>query len=98
MFGHQTPLSGEHSRLNGCPVSLDHYKRLQELQKQLQEQQQQLQVALSASYSSPDAKAASVIGLQGQIAVTLGALQQISAEIAKQAVAGSTGSMVNITA
>lgn len=73
-------------------------KRLQELQKQLQEQQQQLQVALSASYSSPDAKAASVIGLQGQIAVTLGALQQISAEIAKQAVAGSTGSMVNITA
>ncbi|MCI3946864.1 hypothetical protein K0038_03940 [Pseudomonas syringae] len=27
MFGHQTPLSGEHSRLNGCPVSLDHYTR-----------------------------------------------------------------------
>ncbi|WP_232254011.1 hypothetical protein, partial [Pseudomonas glycinae] len=25
LFGHQTPLSGEHSRLNGCPVSLDHY-------------------------------------------------------------------------
>jgi len=25
VFEHQTPLSGEHSRLNGCPVSLDHY-------------------------------------------------------------------------
>ncbi|MBK3440173.1 nuclear transport factor 2 family protein [Pseudomonas proteolytica] len=25
MFGHLTPRSGEHSRLNGCPVSLDHY-------------------------------------------------------------------------
>jgi hypothetical protein len=25
LFGHQTPRSGEHSRLNGCPVSLDHY-------------------------------------------------------------------------
>ena len=25
LLGHQTPLSGEHSRLNGCPVSLDHY-------------------------------------------------------------------------
>jgi len=24
MLGHQTPLSGEHFRLNGCPVSLDH--------------------------------------------------------------------------
>ncbi|WP_235592922.1 hypothetical protein, partial [Pseudomonas syringae] len=23
---HQTPLCGEHSRLNGCPVSLDHYR------------------------------------------------------------------------
>ncbi|WP_224787174.1 hypothetical protein, partial [Pseudomonas fluorescens] len=26
LLGHQTPLSGEHSRLNGCPVSLDHYR------------------------------------------------------------------------
>ena len=26
LFGHLTPRSGEHSRLNGCPVSLDHYK------------------------------------------------------------------------
>jgi len=25
LLGHQTPLCGEHSRLNGCPVSLDHY-------------------------------------------------------------------------
>ncbi|WP_339495358.1 hypothetical protein, partial [Pseudomonas sp. EA_35y_Pfl1_P108] len=25
LFGHLTPRSGEHSRLNGCPVSLDHY-------------------------------------------------------------------------
>ncbi len=25
LFGHQIPLSGEHPRLNGCPVSLDHY-------------------------------------------------------------------------
>ncbi|WP_447902985.1 hypothetical protein [Pseudomonas serbica] len=28
MFGHLTPRSGEHSHLNGCPVSLDHYKAL----------------------------------------------------------------------
>ncbi|WP_205894160.1 hypothetical protein, partial [Pseudomonas gregormendelii] len=27
LFGHLTPRSGEHSRLNGCPVSLDHYIR-----------------------------------------------------------------------
>ncbi|WP_241806976.1 IS66 family transposase, partial [Pseudomonas putida] len=25
LLGHQTPLCGEHSRLNGCPESLDHY-------------------------------------------------------------------------
>ena len=25
LFGHLTPRSGEHSRLNGCLVSLDHY-------------------------------------------------------------------------
>jgi len=25
LLGHLTPRSGEHSRLNGCPVSLDHY-------------------------------------------------------------------------
>ena len=25
LLGHQTPLCGEHCRLNGCPVSLDHY-------------------------------------------------------------------------
>lgn len=25
LFGHLTSRSGEHSRLNGCPVSLDHY-------------------------------------------------------------------------
>lgn len=25
LFGHQTPLCREHSRLNGCPESLDHY-------------------------------------------------------------------------
>ncbi|WP_321838372.1 hypothetical protein, partial [Pseudomonas kulmbachensis] len=25
LFGHLTPRYGEHSRLNGCPVSLDHY-------------------------------------------------------------------------
>ncbi|WP_218193684.1 hypothetical protein, partial [Pseudomonas gelidaquae] len=27
LFGHETPRSGEHSRLNGCPVSLDHYTK-----------------------------------------------------------------------
>ncbi|WP_228390295.1 hypothetical protein, partial [Pseudomonas helleri] len=26
LLGHQTPLWGEHSRLNECPVSLDHYR------------------------------------------------------------------------
>lgn len=25
LLGHQTPLYGEQSRLNGCPESLDHY-------------------------------------------------------------------------
>ena len=25
LLGHQTPLYGEHSRLNGCPEALDHY-------------------------------------------------------------------------
>ena len=25
LLGHQTPRCGEHSRLNGCPYSLDHY-------------------------------------------------------------------------
>ncbi|MNH31525.1 hypothetical protein D3C79_919010 [compost metagenome] len=25
LLGHQTPLYGEHFRLNGCPESLDHY-------------------------------------------------------------------------
>ncbi|MEE8874995.1 hypothetical protein, partial [Pseudomonas helleri] len=28
LLGHQTPLWGEHSRLNECPVSLDHYTLL----------------------------------------------------------------------
>ncbi|MEX5607927.1 hypothetical protein ABFV58_07800 [Pseudomonas protegens] len=28
LLGHQTPLSGEHSRLNGYPVSLGHYKTI----------------------------------------------------------------------
>ncbi|WP_205420457.1 hypothetical protein, partial [Pseudomonas coronafaciens] len=30
LLGHQTPLCGEHSRLNGCPESLDHYTVLVE--------------------------------------------------------------------
>ena len=29
LFSHLTPRYGEHSRLNGCPVSLDHYTPLQ---------------------------------------------------------------------
>ncbi|WP_321838381.1 hypothetical protein, partial [Pseudomonas kulmbachensis] len=29
LFGHLTPRYGEHSRLNGCPVSLDHYNQCQ---------------------------------------------------------------------
>ena len=34
LFGHLTPRSGEHSRLNGCPVSLDHYKQAVKLAQQ----------------------------------------------------------------
>ncbi|MEN5301062.1 hypothetical protein ABE528_02765, partial [Pseudomonas sp. TWI628] len=26
LLGHRTPLCGEHSRLNGCPGLVDHYK------------------------------------------------------------------------
>src|SRR5690606_16228486 len=26
LSSHRTPLNGEHCRLSGCPVSLDHYK------------------------------------------------------------------------
>ncbi|WP_223188160.1 hypothetical protein, partial [Pseudomonas lundensis] len=29
LLGHLTPRYGEHSRLNECPVSLDHYTRSQ---------------------------------------------------------------------
>lgn len=28
LLGHQPPLSGEHSRLSGCPESLDHHRAL----------------------------------------------------------------------
>ncbi|MBV5663182.1 hypothetical protein KUU23_27540, partial [Pseudomonas aeruginosa] len=33
LLGHRTPLCGEHSRLNGCPGLVDHYRRSQKPDK-----------------------------------------------------------------
>ncbi|MCF4997385.1 hypothetical protein GIW70_23990 [Pseudomonas syringae] len=74
-------------------------KRMQELQKQLQEQQQQLAAAQSASYPTPEAKAAAVMSIQGQIADTSGALSQVTGNLVKElAKDSSSGGLVNTTA
>ncbi len=74
-------------------------KRLQELQQQLREQQQQLAAAQAASYPAPEAKAAAVMSIQGQIADTNGALLQVTGNLVKElAKHSSAGGLVSTTA
>jgi hypothetical protein len=74
-------------------------KRMQELQQQLREEQQQLAAAQAASYPTPEAKTTAVMGVQGQIAETNGALMEVSAALVKEMSKGSgSGSVVNTTA
>ena len=73
-------------------------KRMQELQQQLREQQQQLAAAQAASYSTPEAKAAVVMSIQGQIADTNGALAQVTGNLVKELAKGSSsGGLVSTT-
>ncbi|MFJ7144354.1 hypothetical protein [Pseudomonas protegens] len=76
-------------------------KRMQELQEQLKQQQQQLAAAQAADYPTPEAKQTVVMGLQGQIAQTNGALAEVSGnlvrELAKDA-SSSSGGLLNTTA
>ncbi|WP_166219796.1 hypothetical protein [Pseudomonas atagonensis] len=74
-------------------------KRMQELQKQLQEQQQQLAAAQAASYPTPEAKAAVVMSIQGQIADTNGALSEVSGNLIKELAKDSnSGGLISTTA
>lgn len=74
-------------------------KRMQELQQQLREQQQQLAAAQAASYSTPEAKEAVVMAIQGQISDTNAALAQVTANLVREMAKGSgSGSVVNTTA
>jgi hypothetical protein len=74
-------------------------KRMQELQQQLREEQQQLAAAQVASYPTPEAKDTVVMGIQGQIAETNGAMLEVSAALLKEMSKGSgSGSVVNTTA
>lgn len=74
-------------------------KRMQELQQQLREQQQELAAAQSRPYSTPEAKAAAVMSIQGQIADTSGALAQVTGNLVKElAKDSSTGGLVSTTA
>lgn len=76
-------------------------KRMQELQEQLKQQQQQLAAAQAADYPTPEAKQTVVMGLQGQIAQTNGALAEVSGnlvrELAKDS-SSSSGGLLNTTA
>lgn len=38
LLAHGTPLPGEHSRLNGCPGSLSHYKELQDVYEEVRQE------------------------------------------------------------
>lgn len=74
-------------------------KRMQELQQQLREQQQQLAAAQAASYSTPEAKAAVVMSIQGQIADTNGALLEVTGNLVKELAKGaSSGGLISTTA
>ncbi|MGE8189557.1 hypothetical protein [Pseudomonas sp. NPDC086278] len=74
-------------------------KRMQELQQQLREQQQQLAAAQAASYPTPDAKAAVVMTIEGQIADTNGALAQVTGNLVRELAKDSgAGALVSTTA
>ncbi|WP_460116294.1 hypothetical protein [Pseudomonas sp. H2_D02] len=74
-------------------------KRMQELQQQLREQQQQLAAAQARPYPTPDAKTTAILSIQGQIADTTGALQQVTGSLIKElAKESSSGSLVDTTA
>lgn len=74
-------------------------KRMQELQQQLREQQQQLAAAQARPYSTPEAKTTAIMAIQGQIADTTGALQQVTGNLIKElAKDSSSGALVNTTA
>lgn len=76
-------------------------KRMKELQAQLQEQQQQLAAAQAASYPTPEAKATVVMAIQGQIADTSGALQEVVGNLVKELSKDSSsgaGGLVSSTA
>ncbi|WP_434559675.1 hypothetical protein [Pseudomonas sp. R1-6] len=74
-------------------------KRMQELQQQLREQQQQLAAAQARPYSTPEAKTAAIMAIQGQIADTTGALQEVTGSLIKElAKDSSSGTLVNTTA
>ncbi|WP_277590732.1 hypothetical protein [Pseudomonas chlororaphis] len=74
-------------------------KRMKELQAQLQEQQQQLAAAQAASYPTPEAKATVVMAIQGQLADTSGALQEVVGKLVKElSKDASSGTLVSTTA
>jgi hypothetical protein len=74
-------------------------KRMQELQQQLREQQQQLAAAQSASYPTPEAKAAVVMSIQGQIADTNGALLEVAGSLVNELARGSSvGGLISTSA
>ncbi|MGY4816313.1 hypothetical protein ACVNP3_10270 [Pseudomonas chlororaphis subsp. piscium] len=74
-------------------------KRMKELQEQLQEQQEQLAAAQAASYPTPEAKATVVMAIQGQIAATNGAVQEVAGKLIKELNKDSaSGGLVSTTA
>ncbi|WP_325919519.1 hypothetical protein [Pseudomonas frederiksbergensis] len=74
-------------------------KRMQELQQQLRDQQQQLAAAQARPYATPEARTTAIMAIQGQIADTTGALQQVTGSLIKELVKESgSGALVNTTA
>lgn len=71
-------------------------KRMQELQQQMREQQQQLAAIQATPYSSPEAKAAAVMSIQGQISDTSAALMQVTASLVKELT--KSGNLIDTTA
>jgi hypothetical protein len=74
-------------------------KRMQELQQQLRDQQQQLAAAQARPYATPEARTTAIMAIQGQIADTTGALQQVTGSLIKElAKESGSGALVNTTA
>jgi len=74
-------------------------KRMQELQQQLRDQQQQLTAAQARPYATPEARTTAIMAIQGQIADTTGALQQVTGSLIKElAKESGAGALVNTTA